>query len=366
VCAAFGRATNTDPVLWRVLFAVLSLAGGLGLFAYVLGWLLIPAEGDTGSPFEGLIGRGRSSTSPVLVVIAGIGTAIAAGSSLFDGSRPAFLVAALVVGAILLLNRSGASRPWQANAGPAPEQYPAAEPPGTGYRQPFAPYGPYATSSYPAPEPSTAKPARPPRPPSRLGQLTFSLLLLVLGVVALIDVVAYQHVPAAGYVAAALATVGVGLLIGTWFGRSRGLIALGVVLCLLLAGVSAAGSRHTWRAPSAGDVSWVPADLSQLSNRYEHGFGDATLDLTRVSFQGQDRQVEIRLTTGDLRVVVPPSTDVMAHVKVNVGNADVFGESWDGVNTPKRTITNDGPDGPGGGHLTLDIQVNAGNLEVTR
>src|SRR5205814_2152264 len=27
VCAAIGRATNTDPVLWRVLFAVLTLAG---------------------------------------------------------------------------------------------------------------------------------------------------------------------------------------------------------------------------------------------------------------------------------------------------------------------------------------------------
>ena len=54
VAGALGRATNTDPVLWRVLFAVLILAGGLGLFAYVVGWLLIPAEGDTGSPLESL------------------------------------------------------------------------------------------------------------------------------------------------------------------------------------------------------------------------------------------------------------------------------------------------------------------------
>src|SRR5439155_6027728 len=29
VCAAIARATNTDPVLWRVLFAVLTLAGGV-------------------------------------------------------------------------------------------------------------------------------------------------------------------------------------------------------------------------------------------------------------------------------------------------------------------------------------------------
>jgi phage shock protein PspC (stress-responsive transcriptional regulator) len=30
VCAAVGRATNTDPILWRVLFAVLTLFGGSG------------------------------------------------------------------------------------------------------------------------------------------------------------------------------------------------------------------------------------------------------------------------------------------------------------------------------------------------
>ena len=31
MAAAIGRATNTDPVLWRVLFAVLTLAGGVSI-----------------------------------------------------------------------------------------------------------------------------------------------------------------------------------------------------------------------------------------------------------------------------------------------------------------------------------------------
>src|SRR5437764_14019986 len=43
VCAASGRATNTDPVLWRVLIAVLSLVGGIGVLVYLVGWLFIPA-----------------------------------------------------------------------------------------------------------------------------------------------------------------------------------------------------------------------------------------------------------------------------------------------------------------------------------
>ena len=41
-------------------------------------------------------------------------------------------------------------------------------------------------------------------------------------------------------------------------------------------------------------------------------------------------------------------------------------QSWDGVNTPPRTVTDNGPDGSGGGHLKLDVQLAVGDLEVTR
>ena len=64
VCAAIGRATNTDPVLWRVLLAVLGFFGGVGILVYVAAWLIIPGEGDTASPIESMLGRGRSSMSP--------------------------------------------------------------------------------------------------------------------------------------------------------------------------------------------------------------------------------------------------------------------------------------------------------------
>jgi hypothetical protein len=194
--------------------------------------------------------------------------------------------------------------------------------------------------------------------------VTFSLLLVVLGVLALVDIVGHVTVPFAGFVAAALATVGLGLVVGAWFGRARGLIALGVVLSLMLAAATAAGHAKNMRG--AGDVTWTPANLSQLSDRYDHGFGDATLDLSKISFVGVDKQVSLHVNAGTVRVIVPSDTDVTAQVKVNVGDAHVFGEHWDGVNTPQRTITNEGPDGAGGGHLTLDIQVNAGDLEVTR
>jgi len=91
VCAAFGRATNTDPILWRVVLAVLSIFGGIGVIAYLLGWLLIPAEGDTATPVEALVGRGRSGTSSVLTVIGGVIVLISLGVALSEPFRPGLL-----------------------------------------------------------------------------------------------------------------------------------------------------------------------------------------------------------------------------------------------------------------------------------
>src|SRR5215217_7817031 len=72
VSGALARATNTDPVLWRVLFVVLAFFGGFGVLAYLVLWLGTPAEGDTASPVEAVFGRGRSSTSATLTVIVGV------------------------------------------------------------------------------------------------------------------------------------------------------------------------------------------------------------------------------------------------------------------------------------------------------
>jgi predicted membrane protein len=208
-------------------------------------------------------------------------------------------------------------------------------------------------------------PVKTARPPSRLGRFTLSLTLLVLGLIALFDIVDHGRVPFAAYVAAALATVGAGLLIGTWYGRSRSLIVLGLVLSAVLLADSAVGDVGSFRG-SAGDISWTPTSLSDLSDRYEHSLGNADLDLRQLNFDGQDRQVTAQLNAGNLTVTVPPLVDVVVHAKVNVGNTDIFGSTWDGVNNPSRTVIDKGTDGPGHGQLTLVLTLKAGTLEVSR
>ena len=57
VCAGLADYTGVDATVIRVIFAVLSFFGGLGPIAYVLGWALIPEEGDSASIAERFINK---------------------------------------------------------------------------------------------------------------------------------------------------------------------------------------------------------------------------------------------------------------------------------------------------------------------
>lgn len=57
VCAGLADYTGLDASLIRVIFAVLTFFGGLGPIGYVLGWALIPEEGDSASIAERFINK---------------------------------------------------------------------------------------------------------------------------------------------------------------------------------------------------------------------------------------------------------------------------------------------------------------------
>ncbi|WP_441245705.1 PspC domain-containing protein [Kitasatospora sp. McL0602] len=101
VCGGLGRHLDIDPVVFRVVTAVLCLSGGLGLFLYGLGWLIVPRE-----PAEGRAGRtelqrvltGRvdgQSIGAVLLTVIGMGVFF---SSMDDGGQmfPLLLLGGLV------------------------------------------------------------------------------------------------------------------------------------------------------------------------------------------------------------------------------------------------------------------------------
>ncbi|MCW3844620.1 cell wall-active antibiotics response protein, partial [Micromonospora yasonensis] len=250
---------------------------------------------------------------------------------------------------------------------PPPAPVGAAPPPG-GYRPPFAPHGPYAGPYPPAPAPAPARPVRAPKRPkerSALGAVTFSLIFLALGAVGVLDLLDVFSVGAAGYFAAALATIGLGLLVGTWFGRARWLIALGLVTASALGIATVAESYDRVRGID-GNVTWAPPSYQELATRYQNNFGDAVLDLRAVDFDKKDTQITVEVNFGKATVVVPPNVDVTTVADVNAGDATVFGRRTGGLNRPQWESTDLGADGRGGGTLRLLIRVNAGDLEVTR
>jgi signal transduction histidine kinase len=67
VAAGIARRIGLDPLIVRVAFIVASAAGGTGLAVYLLGWALLPADGDAKAPAERLAGRRQA-----LMVVAGM------------------------------------------------------------------------------------------------------------------------------------------------------------------------------------------------------------------------------------------------------------------------------------------------------
>ena len=381
VCAALGRATNTDPVLWRVVLVVLGLFGGVGVLIYLIGWLGIRAENDAVSPIESLFGRGKSATAPLSVALLAVATVLTFVFVLHDGFRATLLIAAIAAGIFLLMRRNttfpfGSSGPRPATAtaaGPAPDTAPPVAtpmaepttaqftaPPATDYRPPFAPHGPYAQTQPPAP-PQPPRPPKPKRERSKLGRITFFAVLMVLGVLAMIDV-AGASVPVSGYLAAALATVALGLIVGAWFGRARGLIALAIIVSIGL-GVATVAERYGNQLVNS---NYHPANVSQIADRYDFTAGDVTLDLRQVDFTGAVQDTTVKMKLGQVRVLLPPTVDTSAVVTMQNGTATVFASDYDGQAVHSITATDQGADGAGGGTLRLTLQVDNGNVEVAR
>ena len=46
VCGGLAKFTGMDTWLWRLLFSLTFLAGGIGLIIYLLLWILVPLESD--------------------------------------------------------------------------------------------------------------------------------------------------------------------------------------------------------------------------------------------------------------------------------------------------------------------------------
>ncbi len=356
VCGGLGRFTGLDPLLFRIALVVLAFFGGVGCILYLAGWLFLPEDGDTSSPVEALFGRGRSSTSTVTTVVLLVIGVVGATKAL--DSRDSVLLALALAGCFYL-TRQHRGHPVAPLTGSSTPVSTATVP------LPYAPHGPYVdpyTAGY-VPPPAPA--VRAPRKRSRLGRIVLSGVLVILGILAALDRLGAIGIGPSGYLAAALTVVGAGLLVGAWYGRSRGLLVLGLLLSLALA----ASTAITHLAGSSKGTSvraWTPTSAADVRPAYELGVGKATLDLHRVNFtEAPPVTTHVHVGFGRLIIDVPPTVDVTVRAKATAGHLSLFGANLDGTGLD-RTLTDTGADGTGGGSLQLIIDNGVGDVEVTR
>jgi predicted membrane protein len=191
--------------------------------------------------------------------------------------------------------------------------------------------------------------------------VALSLSLLAVGVIGFVDL-SGAHVSGGVYLAVPLLVIGTALVIGARYERARWLIIPGVVLTAAL-DIATAAERATVDNRSS---TWRPTTVDQLQSTYSSGVGDAVLDLSRLNFTGLTQSVSVESDVGNVTVIVPPTVDVRADVRVDVGNADVFGTQWAGIGQPTHTVADDGVDGKGGGTLVIHAATDVGNVEVRR
>ncbi len=363
VCAALGRYTDTDPVLWRVSAAVLTLFGGAGLVLYALGWLLLPLRGEPQSVLERTVRRADRGVTPAGVLLV-LGGGVALLAVLDDG--PGF-GALLVLGVLAwLVARS------RRDGGPAGSL--AAAHPGTVDASGSAPlFGPAVapglpdplTTPYGAPLPWEEPP--PARRRSRLGRLTLSAAALVVGLLLALRIAGVEQVTTSRVLAAALLVVGAGLVVGTWVGRARWLLLVGVPLAVALTVSSLVQAtdlgdgvgQRTWRATGAAS--------------YGLGVGEGLLDLRQLSPGDADR-IRASVGAGQLRVLVPDDLAVRVVADVELGVIAERGLGGRRVERAESDDTDDdlhevfrlGPSAAGADVLELDLEVGLGEIEVRR
>ncbi|TDD28906.1 PspC domain-containing protein [Kribbella turkmenica] len=420
VCGGIGRALNIDPVLVRVVMAVLILSGP-GVVFYIAAWVLMPDEGSERSAAQGLLGDKVRPDHPWLwpiVIGACVFVAIAMMSS-FDFGR--FVPGPLIVLAVIWVvasqrkklgrnqnqyqNRAPADRGWsgpQQWAGPgqpaqsgrpdptstAPSGQPAGSahlPPQTGPSAPPAgpsssatqrpqdrtvepvqpvwteddPLGLYVDEPTAGPPPATARPSEPPAKGMRGVK---SIIVVLTG--AAIAIAWAAGAATSTMLVIGLAALGAGMLLGGFLGRTLALLPLGI----LLAAGAVASTLFPEVPRNFADTNYVaPAGqtVTADSNNYTFDAGSVHLDLTKATFAPGAR-IEVHGGVGEVVVKVPQDVDVEGQLSAEMGDLAWLNEHKGGHNA-ELTIKDLGPDGTTGPQtVTLDLDLKLGSIKVER
>jgi phage shock protein PspC (stress-responsive transcriptional regulator) len=400
VCAGLARQCDMDPVIFRIVLAVLSATGGIGLIFYGFMWLLVPYEDEEENEIRKLL-TGRvdgQGLAAVLFALVGCGVFL---SMLRNGGVLTFaaILSLLLAGAGYWSRQRGApdpdplaaqavaDAPPEATAPPVPDSYPSwwrdpivkdgTHVGGTGYL-----WGPSDTPGLgvaaavdAARGPSYGQQIRTtdrsrPRGPRWIGGWVFLFALLAGG---LGTGLTWNDRALGGSLqtglASALVVFGAGIAVSSFLGRTgAGSIFLAVVTAGLLAASAALPkdiSTHWTR------TTWAPASATAVREKYDLGTGFGTLDLSRLKLTGgQTVTTRAEVGVGRLKVVLPKDATVKLKIDTGVGDIRLPGESEKDVDVEpgrhKQLTLTPASGTEGAATLRLGLEVGLGQVEVTR
>jgi phage shock protein PspC (stress-responsive transcriptional regulator)/predicted membrane protein len=364
VAAAIANRFSLPVWLVRAIFVILTLSGGLGVVLYAAGWVLIPGDGDAKAAAGRFLDRIEGPRAWV-----GVGLMALAAIIVADSTRllEADLVAAgllILIGVLLYRGDIGSAGSIRESARNEEESttmtYVPSGGPTTDTIDLSGPAQPPSPPPTPPPVPAAPLPTAPPPPPrerSILGRLTVAVGLITLGVMAFVDNVGATEVEFRHYTGAAMTVIGIGLLVGSVFGRARGLIVLGVILTpvLLTSPIAELDFGDT-------DVRYDVATVADIAPEYRLDVGQMVIDLTAVDFSGEEVTLDAEVGLGELVIVVPDDVAVEAYGEVAIGEVRVLGGTSGGLGEISLRRSAEGDNGT----LTIDARVDIGRVEIGR
>lgn len=350
VCSGLARTLGIDPIIVRVAVAAFTLAGGAGLFAYIIAWILIPEDG--GSSVMQRRGDGSRFAKLFLVVLVA-GAGMAAVSSVNPTGNDAF---GFVLFALLAVVA------WQAFGNDWFRRTTVTHDASTtisGVTVDTGTDGQTVTVTSPLGATVIQQ-----EPKSILGRVVWNILVVFAGGAIALNWAGATDIPGRTIIAIAAGIVGIGLIASAFAGRARGLIALGIVLSLF---AIPAGTRVD---ASSGDITWLPTSTVEAqSTQYELGVGTATLDLTQLAAgltPGTHVDMHAHVAVGELIVLVPVDarTQVTIVGHTTIGNLKAEAQPDQGGLGQSRTWRS-GPDSaPDLTSITVEATVDVGQVTV--
>jgi hypothetical protein len=194
-----------------------------------------------------------------------------------------------------------------------------------------------------------------------LGPILGGSILVILGGLWALDLAGALNLKAAVVLPSVLIVIGLALIVGAADGPHSGLIVTGMFLSVAVI-VLAATPLSSWTG-GVGERRYRVTDQAALEPRYAVGVGELVLDLRDLALV-DSASVAVSVGAGDLTVLLPPSVAVDIEATSGAGEVALLGEKAEGL-AVSRSYRSEGFDTADLG-LSLDLDVGAGSIEVTR